>query len=174
MSYGPVVARSLHAQWHLSAVSGIGLIHSCCDMKITMPQVYDKINQRENTGVWNFSRYQPDVVTIELGQNDGVQDSSKFCSAYVKFIGDIRGHYPTAQIVCLTSPMGDATLTAALKNYLIGVVDYINQQGDKRVSKYFYTRSFNSGCGGHPSLAEHQLIANELKAYIAETMKWVE
>src|SRR5439155_789707 len=30
LSYGAVTARTLNAQWQLSAVSGIGLIHSCC------------------------------------------------------------------------------------------------------------------------------------------------
>ena len=28
LSYGPAVARSFNAQWQLSAVSGIGLMHS--------------------------------------------------------------------------------------------------------------------------------------------------
>ncbi|RAV97965.1 SGNH/GDSL hydrolase family protein [Pseudochryseolinea flava] len=172
MSYGPVVARTLKAQYHLSAVSGIGLIQSCCNMNITMPQVFDKINQRENSIPWNFSRYQPDVVTVTLGQNDGVQDSTKFCTAYVNFIGDIRSHYPKAHIVCLTSPMADEKLKSALKQYINGVVEHVAQQGDKNVSKYFYSRSFNSGCGGHPDLKEHQLIAKELSDYLAKTMGW--
>jgi hypothetical protein len=172
MSYGPVVARTLKAQYHLSAVSGIGLIQSCCNMNITMPQVFDKINQRENSIPWIFSRYQPDVVTVTLGQNDGVQDSVKFCAAYVKFLGDLRAHYPNAHLICLTSPMADERLKAALKNYLTGVVDYVVQQGDKNVSKYFYSKSFNGGCGGHPDMKEHQLIAKELSTYIAATMRW--
>jgi len=172
MSYGPLVARSLNAQYHLSSVSGIGLIHSCCDMKITMPQVFDKINQRENAIPWNFSRYQPDVVTVTLGENDGIQDSTTFCDAYVKFLTDIRSHYPKAHLICLTSPMADEKLTAALKNYITGVIDQRISQGDKNVSKCFYSRSFNSGCGGHPDLKEHKLIADELSAYIRKTMSW--
>jgi hypothetical protein len=171
-SYGPVAARSLQAQWHLSAVSGIGLIHSCCDMNITMPEVFDKINQRDNKGSWNFSRYQPDVVTVCLGQNDGQQDSVAFTSAYVKFIGQLRSYYPKAHIICLSSPMADATLVKVLKNYITGAVDHIQQNGDKQVSKFFFSRSFNSGCGGHPDLKEHQLIAKELSDYIASTMQW--
>ena len=35
-SYGPLVARSFNAQWSLSAVSGIGLVRSCCGHTITM------------------------------------------------------------------------------------------------------------------------------------------
>ncbi|RYE04911.1 MAG: acetyl xylan esterase, partial [Sphingobacteriaceae bacterium] len=172
MSYGPTSARSLNAQWVLSSVSGIGLIHSCCDMKLLMPQVFDKVNQRQDTIKWNFSRYQPDVVTICLGQNDGVQDSVKFTTAYISFIKNIRSHYPAASIVCLTSPMGDFTLTKALKNYLTGIVNAVNKSGDKNVSKYFFSKRFMHGCGTHPDLAEHQVMAMEVASYIKKLKKW--
>ena len=171
-SYGPTVARALKAQYHLTSESGIGLMHSCCDKPFVMPQVFDKVNIAANTMSWDFSKYIPDVVTVCLGQNDGIQDSVKFCTAYVDFIHTIRKHYPSAQIICLTSPMADAALTKALKNYLTGIVNHTNAQGDKKISKYFYSRSFNSGYGGHPDLKEHQLIANELTAYIRSVMKW--
>jgi lysophospholipase L1-like esterase len=171
-SYGPTVARALKAQYHLTSESGIGLIHSCCDKPYVMPQVFDKMNFSSNAIPWDFTKYIPDVVTVCLGQNDGIQDSVKFCSAYIDFIHTLRKHYPSAQIVCLTSPMADAALMKAMKNYLTGIVKYTNAQGDKKVSKYFYSRSFNSGCGGHPDLQEHQLIAKELTVYIRNIMKW--
>ena len=172
LSYGPTTARLLNAQWHLTSVSGIGLIHSCCNMDVTMPMVFDKINQRDDTLKWNFKNYQPDVVTITLGQNDGIQDSTTFCSTYVTFIKDIRKVYPNAFIAALTSPMADSVLTAKMKNYLTGITDYVHTTGDKNVGKYFYSRSFNSGCGGHPDLKEHQLIAAELTRYLKEKLGW--
>ena len=172
LSYGPTVARQLNAQWHLTSVSGIGLIHSCCNMTVTMPDVFDKVNLRANQIPWDFNRYVPDAVTICLGQNDGIQDSTKFCGAYVRFIGTIRSHYPTAHIVCLTSPMADAKLTAAMKKYLTSVVTYANKQGDANVHSFFFSRSYNSGCGGHPDLAEHVLIAGELSTYLKQTLHW--
>lgn len=171
-SYGPTVARALKAQWTLAAVSGIGLIHSCCNMNITMPKVYGNLNQRKGTGTWDFKRFQPDLVVICLGENDGIQDSLKFCGAYVKFIEDVKGHYPKARIVCLSSPMADNTFMPILKNYLTGIVNYFAQQEDKGVYKYFFSQRYMGGCGEHPTLAEHQLMAKELTAYIAETMGW--
>ena len=134
MSYGPLTSRSLHAQWQLSAVSGIGMIHSCCNMTITMPQVFDKINMRDDSIAWNFKLYTPDVVTICLGQNDGIQDSATFCNAYIHFIQTIRKKYAKADIICLTSPMGDTSLTAVLKNYLNSIVTALNKRGDKKIS----------------------------------------
>src|SRR5882724_2902539 len=125
MSYGPVTARALHAQWSLSSVSGIGLIHSCCNMNIVMPQVFDKVNMRENTIAWNFKEYPPDVVTVCLGQNDGIQDSTIFCGEYVKFLQSIRSHYPAAEIICLASPMADEHLNSVLMNYVTGIVGFM-------------------------------------------------
>lgn len=171
-SYGPSTARALNAQWHLTSVSGIGLIHSCCNMDITMPMVFDKVNQRDNALTWNFNRYQPDVVTIALGQNDGIQDSVTFCTAYVNFIRQVRKEYSNAQIVTITSPMADASLVKVMKNYLTGIVQHANESGDKNVSAFFFSRSFNSGCGGHPDLAEHALIADELTAYLKNKLTW--
>lgn len=172
MSYGPATARAMDAQWCLSSVSGIGLIHSCCNMTITMPQVFHKVNMRTDSILWDFNRYIPDAVTICLGQNDGVQDSVKFCDAYVRFIKDIRSHYPDAQIVCLTSPMANAKLTAVLKNYLTGIVDYMNSSGDEKVHRFFFLRSYNDGCGRHPDIKQHQLIVAELEPFLKKILNW--
>lgn len=171
-SYGPVTSRALNAEWQLSAVSGIGLIHSCCGHKITMPQVYNKISMNDDTLLWNFNSYIPDVVTICLGQNDGVQDSTTFCNAYIEFIETIRKNYPVADIVCLTSPMADETLTKVLKNYLHSVKEYLNRAGDKKVHEYFFSKRYFNGCDGHPSMSEHQQIAKELTRFIKQIKKW--
>lgn len=172
MSYGPLTARSLHAQWQLTSVSGIGLIHSCCNLKMTMPDVYDKVNLRENTISWDFSKYQPDVVTVCLGQNDGVQDSLLFCGAYVSFIDKLRSVYPKSSLVCITSPMADDKLVAVQKRYLTGIVAHVNATGDENVNTFFFSRRWNKGCGGHPSLDEHREIAAELSAAIRKIKSW--
>lgn len=171
-SYGPITARALNAQWHLTAVSGIGLISSCCNMTITMPQVFDKVNQREDSIQWNFKKYQPHVVTICLGQNDGVQDSAAFTNAYIAFIKKIRGYYRAATIVCLTSPMADPALLSVMKRNLTAIVGELNKEGDYKVNKYFFTKRYHQGCGGHPNLAEHKEIADELTACIKKVKGW--
>ena len=172
LSYGPTTARTLNAQWVLSAVSGIGLMHSCCNMNIIMPPVFDKINMRDDSLLWDFKKYQPDVLTVCLGQNDGIQDSVIFCNNYVQFIAELRSHYPATQIILLTSPMGDAQLTAVLKNYLSAIKKTVNNKGDKRMETYFFSKQYHNGCDNHPDLAEHQLIAAELTACLKKIMKW--
>jgi lysophospholipase L1-like esterase len=172
MAYGPLTARALNAQWHLSAVSGIGLMHSCCNMNIIMPPVFNKIDLRGDSVQWNFKQYQPDVLTVCLGQNDGIQDSVVFCKAYIDFIHQLRIYYPKTQIVLLTSPMADEKLKAVLKKQIIAIVNDINRKNHTKLSYYFFSRSFNGGCDYHPSMSEHQLIAKELTAYLKKLMRW--
>ena len=172
MTYGARTSRNLDAQWALSAVAGLGLVHSCCDMKVTMPQVYDKVFLVNNTINWDFKKYQPDVITVCLGQNDGAVDSALFCSTYIKLIDTLRKHCPKSDIICLTSPMGDEKLTAMLKRNLTAVTQYMNATGDKKVFKYYFSKQYYNGCGGHPDMDDHRKIANELTAYIKQLENW--
>lgn len=171
MSYGAITARTLNAQYHLSAVSGIGLMHSCCNMKVTMPQVFDKINMRVDSIAWDFKRYQPDVLTVCLGQNDGIQDSTQFCNNYINFLKRLRQYYPATTIICLSSPMADEKLTIAMKKYLTAITNEM-QKTDKMIHSFFFSRQYNKGCSWHPSLEEHQQIADELTAFVKKMMKW--
>ena len=143
-------------------------------MDIVMPQVYDNINMRNKTDSlkWNFARYQPDVVTVCLGQNDGIQDSAQFCSAYVRLLQRLRGDYPKAKMVCLTSPMADSLLAASERNYLSSIVNFMNTNGDKNVSYFFFAKRYFHGCDSHPNVAEHKEIAGELTAYVKKLMNW--
>ncbi len=168
MSYGPLTARTLHAQWHITAVSGIGMIHSCCGMNITMPEVFDKIDQRDDSIHWNFNSYIPNMVTICLGQNDGIQDSTTFCSAYVDFIKTIRNKYAKAKIILLTSPMADAAFSAVLQNYLLSINNFLTKTGYKNIYHYFFKKQYHHGCGDHPDIREHQEISEELVHFIKE------
>ncbi len=172
LSYGPVTARAVDAQYHLSAVSGIGLMRSCCNMNIIMPQVYDKVNMRNDTIAWDFKKYQPDVVTVCLGQNDGIQDSTIFSNNYISFLERLRKYYPNAMIVCLSSPMAGAGLSDFMKKTLTAIVEKMKRQNDHHIATYFFSKQYHNGCDWHPDLAEHQQIANELTAFIKTLMKW--
>jgi hypothetical protein len=171
MSYGPTAARSLNAEWMLTAVSGIGLTRSCCGMTITMPDVFDKVSLSENKSMWDFT-FQPDVVTVCLGQNDGLQDSTIFCSKYLAFIQQLRSRYPAASIVCMTSPMADTQLASLMKKYIHGIVEASHERNDLNVYEYLFTKRYFKGCGTHPDLMEHQQIADELAAFIKKLKKW--
>ena len=172
MSYAAIMSRSLNAQSHLSAVSGIGLMHSCCNMNIIMPQVYDKISMRNDSIQWDFKNYQPDLVTICLGQNDGIQDSAAFCNNYISFLKTLRNYYPKSTFILLSSPMANEKLRNFMKATITAVQRSMNSGGDKKVYSYIFTKQYSSGCDYHPSLDEHKLIAKELTPFIKKVMNW--
>ncbi len=172
MSYGAVASRHLQAQFHLSAVSGIGLMHSCCSMNILMPEVFDKISMRDDSIEWDFKRYRPELVAVCLGQNDGLQDSAEFCSRYISFLKQLREYYPDAALLLLSSPMADDQLRSFMRNTIISVKEIMNEQGDARVYSHIFNKQYSGGCDSHPSLYEHQLIAAELGQLIGGIMNW--
>ena len=172
-SYGPLTARNFKASWSHVSVSGIGLIHSCCDMDVTMPQVYDKFVLRYNQKQYDFL-HAPTHIFICLGQNDGIQDSTTFCNAYVDFVKQIKEVYRDEHIFnyfLLTSPMADDTLSQWQKQMLTSIEQRLKDEGFDNVCKYFFSRSWNSGGVSHPSIEDHKHIADELTKFINNFFK---
>ena len=170
MSYGPSLARLLHSDWLITAVSGIGLIHSCCGLKITLPQVYNKLALSADSIQWNFQKYQPDLATICLGQNDGIQDLNQFCSAYIDFIDHLRQHYPKTTFVLLTSPMADSGLAVFQQKALLRVQQRLQVKGEHNTYHYFFKNCYHGGCDGHPTIQQHQQIAAELYPFLQKIL----
>lgn len=164
LAYGPRLGRLMNASVHLSSVSGIGLMHSCCDLEITMPQVYDKTDMRGNRIPWDFSRYQPDIVFVCLGQNDGIQDSTAFVNQYSIFLEKLETVYPDARFVLLSSPMADA----ALRNWFKRILPVVAGKMKKAADYYFFEKSYISGCDYHPDVNDHAAIAEELAKFLRQ------
>ncbi|MES2556533.1 MAG: SGNH/GDSL hydrolase family protein [Bacteroidota bacterium] len=172
LSFGCVLSRRLEADWELTAVSGIGMTRSCCSSKITMPQVYDRINFQTAGDVWKRSETDPDLVVITLGQNDGLQDSTIFCQTYVDFLKTLRQRYETSTIICCASPMANSELKPVMKNYVFSIAEALNKEGDNKVLSFAYEGMYRTGCTFHPTAGEHSSIANELEAFVRRTMGW--
>lgn len=171
MAYGPLTARNLNARWHLSSISGIGLIHSCCNKTTVMPPLFKKLSLSADSINWDFKLYQPDLVTVCLGQNDGIQDSTKFCTAYVDFMQSLRSYYPKATLVMLTSPMAGKELNATLQRYILAIENALKKK-DKKTDHYFFKQQYIKGCSSHPSGADHLQMAEELTAFLKQKMRW--
>jgi hypothetical protein len=46
-----------------------------------------------------------------------------------------------------------------------------NYPADKPVSTFFFEPMEPHGCSGHPSVAEHQILAEQLKPFFASLLK---
>ena len=174
-AYGPRVARELGVRYMLSSVSGIGVYRNWNSDGPTMPQVYEKARlDAADNRLWDFARERPSIVSIALGTNDlshgdGVKprrpfDSVVFVDTYIKFVRLVKSKYAAAQIVLLNSPMEHGSEGLLLERCITAVkkkIDGLYPSG-KRVATFFFKPMEPKGCGGHPSVEDHKILADEL------------
>ena len=190
LAYGPVMARALDAQYHVTAVSGIGLIRNYSSKYDArpMPEVYDLMYPQEMTSpVWDTSQFIPDAVIVTLGTNDFSPGDSQrekmtvetYTAAYVDFVTTLRGYYPDAHIFGVSSPMlGDGwpeptdTSATDLKSAIAAMVEHFNSAGDDKVHQFNVTKLIGTGCGTHPSAEQDASMAAELGDFVKTTLGW--
>ena len=182
-AYGPTVARGLDLNFIVSSVSGIGIYRFWNTTEPSMSQVYEKTDFQVNSSRnWDFKTYQPRIVSIALGTNDfsdGDQlhprlpfDSIDFVNHYIKFIQLVKSKYPQSRIALLSSPMLNGKKRDLLQNCLTYVKSRIDQfyPSDIPVSIYFFQPMEARGCGGHPNLEDHAIMAAELIPFYKKMM----
>lgn len=182
-AYGPTVARALNVNYIVSSVSGIGVYRNWNSDGPAMPQVYEKVDfQNNNHQQWNFEKYSPKIVSIALGTNDFSNgdrikprlpfDSTAFVVSYIKFVQLVKSKYTNAQIALLSSPMVGGTNRLHFQNYLQAVKGKIDTMypSDKPVAVYFFAPMQAHGCGGHPNVEDHALMAKELMPFFKKLL----
>jgi hypothetical protein len=113
-AWGPISARAIGAEYHITAISGRGLYRNNWDNDNTgnafgtLPKNYDNILE-DNSSVSYDHSFHPDIVPIHLGTNDmaaegSIGESAKldddaFQDTYKKFIDKILGYHPCAKII---------------------------------------------------------------------------
>jgi len=166
VAYAAVTARNLECEYRCISRSGIGLVKSW--WPTIMPQYYDMLNGNTDEGKgqkWDFSKWQPDYVVVNLFQNDSWiiknPNQEEMIQAYVNFIKKLRGHYPEAKIFCTLGSMSANKTPWA--GYVKQAVARMNEEGDKQVYAYIFATSTNFM---HPKTEHHKRMAAELTALI--------
>lgn len=184
LAYGLRVARALGSNFILSSVSGIGIYRNWNSDGPTMPQVYRKTSfQNTDTAYWDFKQYRPKVVSIALGTNDLSDGDGKnprllfnrdtFISTYVKFVDSVKYIYPEAQIALLSSPMMRGEKRDLLQKCLEKVKETVDKKhpADKPIALHIFKEMQARGCTGHPSVADHKIMADELIPFFRDLIK---
>jgi len=180
VSFGPQLARKLDADYSIVAISGSGVIKNYGDSLRTsefpLPNYYER-SCMNDTLLWDFNSWQPDVVVVRLGRNDYSQKPhpkrEMFRTAYIKLINDIRKNYPTAHIFALCSPLRKDPHC----DYINSVVNELKlKSGDKKIHFVKVEVKFNPqrdfGCEMHPNRFGHQKIADFLEPIIRKQLGW--
>ena len=192
-SYASIVARNLQAQHWVVARSGIGAYRNYAGPKTGNPESNMPV-QYEYTGYawkpelrqeatflqekWDFSRYQPDVVCINLGTNDlstPNYDLSLLKQGYQKLLKMVRQHNPKAKIVFLTGSMLYNQELQIAKQLLDEVTTEAHKAGDKEVYRFDMAPINGNkyyGNDWHPNIYQDEKMANELTPYLRQLMNW--
>lgn len=181
-TYAARTARNLEAEEMAVCRSGIGVYRN-----YNGPRTGDKINMNteythtllyDNSEMWDFSRYQPQVVCINLGTNDTSTtgaDPDLLKKGYEKLLQQVRKAYPEAKIVFLCGPMMGSDDLVMAKKTMDEVVAEANKLGDKQVYRFDFTPQngdLGYGASWHPSFWQQEKMAGELTPFLRKLMGW--
>jgi lysophospholipase L1-like esterase len=185
-SWGAVAARALDADLVTIAWSGKGVFSNRgnpADL-VSMPALWTRTLPEKDGSRWDFARYQPDAVIINLGTNDiamTTPDWSPFAAAYLGFVRDVRARYPRALILCVLGPMltdtwpEDRKALTTARAGITGAVAALTAEGDAAVAFLELAPQDGStgfGCDWHPSVATHARMARDLEAALRARLGW--
>jgi hypothetical protein len=180
LSYAAITSRHFDAKYQCICKSGIGITVSW--HPLIMPEMYNRLIPTDSNSEWNFSLYQPDIVVINLFQNDSwlvnlpeheefkkrfgtkAPDDEFIINTYQQFVVDLRQEYPNANIICSLGSMDAAKKGSKWMEYINIAVENIN---DKKVFTHFMPYMEATA---HPSIKDHQIMANSLIEFIDDNI----
>lgn len=181
LSYAAVTARHFNARYTCIARSGIGLMVSW--FSLTMAEMYTRLNPDDSTSRWDFKKNIPDLVVVNLLQNDnalvGMPDDEQFkkrfgstapspeyiIKNYTRFVKSLRDYYPKASILCALGNMDAVRPGSPWPGYIEKAVELLQ---DRKIHTYF----FPYGNAEHPDVKAQQEMADGLIQFIERTIKW--
>jgi peptidoglycan/xylan/chitin deacetylase (PgdA/CDA1 family) len=184
-AYAYQTAKALNADYSLVSISGYGVISGWTgtgvknEESLILPY-YDKIGRSygriasqiaPETIPWDFAKFVPDVIVINLGTNDAsycgtdVSRCEEYEAGYVDFIKAVRGYNPNAKIICTLGIMGDSLfpyLESAVKTYQSETKDdnIVTMKFDVQLEADGYAVDY------HPSQVTHMKAASKLANFI--------
>ncbi|OMF36894.1 hypothetical protein BK133_08220 [Paenibacillus sp. FSL H8-0548] len=154
------------------AYSGINLVDnweggSYVSNKVGLSKQFFKLKNAESsdTADWDFGRYEPDAVVINVGTNDKsfAVPSETYQAAYTAFLANIRAKYPHADIYA------QRLFNGAYAAETLSAVEERKADGDDKVH-YIDTTGWLSSSdyidGTHPNEAAHQKLALRFAAIL--------
>ncbi len=180
-TFGAITAKRLGADYQLNAFSGRGMVrnYNGGEPGTSYRTYYDRALLAVAGDVWQVpTTWRPQLIVVGLGINDfstainsgepWTPDSliTAYRTAYHGFLDKLRTRYGnTAVIVVVAAYMSNTT---ALSDATLQVVQERNSQGDTRIRHFSYGESGLDllGCHWHPSLRDHQFIADQLNTFI--------
>lgn len=168
LSYAAMTADVFKADHRNISVSGMGIITGYVDVKAG--EVWNKIYPRASSPLADLKAWVPDVVFVNLGENDESFTRTRkqpfpadFNDGYISLVRAIRAAYPKTHIALLRG----GTYGGMHSEFLNRAWKYIVEQletNDKNISHYV----FKYQAMNHPRVAEDRILADELINWLKE------
>jgi len=180
VTYAALVGRALNADVHTISKSGIGLMSNYVGyIDYKMPDYYAQLHGYDNNNSkWDFSSWTPDVVVMNLLQNDKwIYESletkpteAEIIEKYVAFVRKLRATYPNAHIICALGSMDATKSGSPWPGYVSKATEIMkNKYNDNKISTVFFP--FN-GYEAHPRREQNRENAKILEEEIRKLMNW--
>lgn len=205
-NYTALTAEALNAEYRVLSQSGWGVLTSWDNNpRANLPRYYEQVcglltgERNKALGAHqpnDFAAWQPDVVVVNLGTNDGSafqtpawkdeatgethkqrlhedgtyheEDLNAFEEAVRNFLAKIRKCNPNARIVWAYGMLGIPMMPAIYR----AVDAYAKATGDRKVSVFQLPNMTEATAGSrsHPGALAHEAAARELSGYLRELL----
>ena len=181
-TYGAITARHFDADYYGTVRSGIGIMISW--FPLIMPEMWDRLDPSDPDSKWDFSKVQPDLVVVNLFQNDSwlvnrpeeptfkqrfgkeAPDEEEIISSCVDFISNLRNVYPETPIICALGSMDATREGSPWPGYVTKAVEILD---DQKLHTLFFPYINKPG---HPRVEDNIKMANQLIRFIEHTLDW--
>lgn len=172
-------AQAFDAECMVVARSGIGIYRNYGEKDSAlyygcMPDNYEKL-WLDSPHQWDFSKFTPDVLFINLGTNDTWEMSSfnaeKYEKNFRKLMNSVTAHYPKTTIVLLTGSMMGSEALAAVKPILDKIQKDYTTTKKQLVYRFDFTPMAGEGADWHPSSAQQEAMSKELIPFVKKILE---
>lgn len=181
-SYAHLTAQHFDANYSAIVKSGIGITVSW--EPAIMPEMWDKLDPNDAMSTWDFTQNVPNVVVVNLLQNDSwitlLPDNDQYkrrfpdeapsiefvTARYQDFVRGIRGKYRNAHIICMLGNMDITKESSPWPKHVKEVVEALKDP------KIYTLVSPHVEVNGHPRIEEQKLLAEALIRLIEDKVGW--
>ncbi len=168
-TYAGLASRALNAENHVVARSGIALKSDPWG-GVPMTQTYQRVLDSDSSYLWNFSQWRPDLIVVNLGQNDSwnAAVNGDITSNYVSFVNAIRSKYTNGSQIPVILSLGDmdAAANASYQNYVNNAASQLGSNTYPLIFTHTPGNVNTPGSMGHPSRARAQTMSNALVSLV--------
>ena len=167
LTYGWLLSDVFNAQRHIIAASfhGVATANTGSTTDQLIPLLYSQTGFKTTTP-WDHSKYQPDLVVVNLGTNDviGGTTAARLREGVRSFVTQLKTAHPSAKIVWVYGSMRD--------KFANDIKEEVEALGGHFLKAYTIADSEDIGSRYHPSDDAHAKLAKNLESQLRSIMGW--